>query len=79
MLERIMNRQKEAVKIFLETKGAFNPRAILIWDDYSGKDIRFNNKLAEYYWTGRHYAALNFFCAQVSLFFYSFLFQYEFQ
>lgn len=67
-LTSIMNRQKVWVKEYLD-KGELCPRACIIWDDYSGQDIRFNNVLSEYYWTGRHYATMNFFCAQVCFLF----------
>lgn len=43
----------------------FNPRAAIVWDDYSEKqDIRFNDSLATYYYTGRHFFTMNYFCAQ---------------
>lgn len=63
VLDKIMERQQKAEEAYLEDPN-IDPRAIIFWDDYSGNDIRFNTKLSEYYWTGRHYLTLNFFCAQ---------------
>lgn len=69
MMEMIMERQKIARAKFEEQvmKGdreKTNPRAVIIWDDYNGSDIRYNNTLARYYYTGRHYQTLNLFAAQ---------------
>lgn len=63
-LQAIMNRQKDAIKITLKDNPKFNPRALLIWDDYNGKDIKYNESLDSYYYTGRHYHTMNFFNAQ---------------
>lgn len=65
ILDKIMNRQKKGIEGYLGKEKDLNPRAAIIWDDYSGNDIKFNSKLNEYYYTGRHYATMNFFCAQV--------------
>lgn len=62
-LQKIMNRQEKALGIHFEQPN-IDPRAIVIWDDYSGSDIRFNAALAAYYYTGRHFLTLNFFCGQ---------------
>jgi hypothetical protein len=64
VLHKIMERQIFGIKKYTEQNQDENPRAVIIWDDYSGNDIRFNNSLNEYYFTGRHYATMNFFCAQ---------------
>lgn len=65
VLERIMKRQKTGIKLKKkDPENADDPRAIVIWDDYSGKDIRFNTQLARYYYTGRHFWTLNLFGAQ---------------
>lgn len=73
-LKKIMGRQKKAIKMHVDEDENINPRAMLIWDDYPGNDIKFNETLDEYYFTGRHYATMNLFCAQVSLFSNSFSF-----
>lgn len=64
-LKKIMERQKTAIKKHVDEDSNLNPRAMLIWDDYPGNDIKFNETLDEYYFTGRHYATMNLFCAQV--------------
>lgn len=63
MLQKIMDRQKKALEL-RKKDDEMDPRAVIIWDDYSGNDIRFNTKLAEYYYTGRHYMTMNLFGAQ---------------
>lgn len=68
VLNKIMQRQQAAIDKHLSKDDDQNPRIGIIWDDYSGNDIRFNQSLNEYYYTGRHYASINFFCAQVSFF-----------
>jgi hypothetical protein len=69
MMEAVMERQKVARRMAEEQlqqkmKEVTNPRAVVIWDDYNGSDIRYNNTLARYYYTGRHYQTLNLFGAQ---------------
>lgn len=64
-MKQIMNRQKKALKQYVDSNDDLNARIGIIWDDYSGDDIRYNQALNEYYFTGRHYASLNLFCAQV--------------
>ncbi len=64
VLTRIKKRQEAAIDAFTSGK-LKNPRAGIIWDDYNGKDIRFNDALADYYYTGRHFGTINFFNAQV--------------
>lgn len=57
ILELIMERQKEAIEIYLNSEEgdpqALNPRACIFWDDYNGRDITFNDALKDYYYTGR--------------------------
>lgn len=62
-LTRIMQRQAKAREMS-EHKPGLNPRACVIWDDYNGKDIKYNDTLANYYYTGRHFFTLNIFAAQ---------------
>lgn len=70
VLHDIMNRQQAAVKYCHEEisrlgdEASFNPRAWVAWDDYNGTDIKFNDTLNDYYYTGRHYWTMNTFCAQ---------------
>lgn len=56
-LMEIMTRQKEAIKKFLSNPknhpNPFNPRVCVLWDDYNGRDIKFNSMLDNYYYTGR--------------------------
>lgn len=68
ILRKIMEGQVKGIKEFLDRNENLNPRAILIWDDYNGKDIKYNEALEDYYYTGRHFATMNFFCAQVIFF-----------
>lgn len=63
MLELIMHRQKIAIQTDNKYKN-INPRIGIIWDDYMGDDVTYNQKLKEYYATGRHYRGLNIYCAQ---------------
>lgn len=63
MLERIKERQKDALDEFVKGK-IQNPHAGIIWDDYNGRDIRYNSALENYYYTGRHFGTVNFFNAQ---------------
>jgi len=63
VMQMIMDRQKAARGV-AEDDQSFNPRIVVIWDDYSGQDIKFNGALHKYYFTGRHYLSLNYFCAQ---------------
>ena len=58
MMEKIMERQAVARKKCEEQiqrgdKEITNPRAVVIWDDYNGNDVRYNQTLARYYYTGR--------------------------
>lgn len=57
ILQMVMDRQKEALDTYLaqdpEDPNSLNPRMCLFWDDYNGKDITFNDKLKDYYYTGR--------------------------
>lgn len=62
-LEQIMARQTLARKL-AESNPNINPRACIIWDDYNGRDIRYNDTLASYYYTGRHFMTFNIFAAQ---------------
>lgn len=67
LLQQIMDRQEIAIQYYLsqdDKNDPFNPIAFVCWDDYMGNEIRFNQKLAEYYYTGRHYYTLNLYCAQ---------------
>lgn len=67
ILDRIMKRQRLAIAAWKELKfdtKKIDPRAIIVWDDYMGHDIRYNEMLARYYFTGRHFMTLNYFCAQ---------------
>jgi hypothetical protein len=66
-MRKIMERQKKALAVYVNENDDFNARITIVWDDYSGDDIRYNQALNEYYYTGRHYASLNLFCAQVCL------------
>lgn len=63
-LLKIMDRQTQALKIALKEDKKFNPRAAIIWDDYNGTDVKYNEVLDNYYFTGRHYLTMNIFCAQ---------------
>lgn len=62
-LEQIMARQTLARRM-AERDPRINPRACVIWDDYNGRDIRYNDTLASYYYTGRHFMTFNVFAAQ---------------
>lgn len=58
MMEKIMARQEVARDKWEEEtlrheRTITNPRACVIWDDYNGNDVRYNNSLARYYYTGR--------------------------
>jgi len=58
MMERVMERQTLARKLaeeqIIQGDGVkINPRACIIWDDYNGNDVRYNQALARYYYTGR--------------------------
>lgn len=57
VLQTIMDGQALAIKTFLaqpeDHPNPFNPRVCVFWDDYNGKDIVFNDKLKDYYYTGR--------------------------
>ena len=57
ILQMIMDRQIQAIETFLKQKSddpmLFNPRVCIFWDDYNGKGIKFNEKLDDYYYTGR--------------------------
>lgn len=66
-MEEIMERQEKARKLSEDAhkQGKFvDPRIFLIWDDYMGKEIRFNDLLHRYYFTGRHYLSRNYYGAQ---------------
>lgn len=67
-LEEIMERQRVARMLMEEAdeKGLrpINPLIGIVWDDVSGKDIRYNEILAAYYYTGRHFMSRNYFAAQ---------------
>lgn len=64
VLRDIMHRQEVAIVLRLSEDPKLNPRAWVAWDDYNGKDVRYNEVLEDYYYTGRHYWTLNTFCAQ---------------
>lgn len=58
MMQLIMDRQTVAratteKQMEQGLKPVLNPRACIIWDDYNGKDVRYNDMLARYYYTGR--------------------------
>lgn len=53
-LRRIMNSQIAALDEHLRHPD-FNPRIGVIWDDYNGNDITYNETLRDYYYTGRHF------------------------
>lgn len=70
-LFKIMERQKKAIMLHAKQvnlkypeRDRINPRAVVIWDDYAGNDIKFNKGLHMYYLTGRHYFTMNFFMTQ---------------
>lgn len=68
-LKAIMKRQEIAMKMQEKQvaeghPNPVNPRAVIVWDDYMGKDIRFNRMLYQYYYTGRHYFTMNIFMTQ---------------
>lgn len=72
-LQQIMNRQKKAIEEHLKMVALreddpnvelLNPRVAVFWDDYNGRDVQFNEKLNDYYYTGRHYQTFNIFNAQ---------------
>lgn len=70
-LFRIMKRQIKAIQLHEKQVSLdypmhdrINPRAVVIWDDYMGNDIKFNKALHAYYLTGRHYYTMNFFMTQ---------------
>lgn len=68
-LKAIMDRQRQAIKLHrkqIKQKHPcpINPRALIIWDDYMGNDIRFNKMLHRYYYTGRHFHTMNLFMTQ---------------
>lgn len=61
-LDQIMKRQKKAIEEYLKmvplreadpNAEILNPRVAVFWDDYNGRDIQFNDKLNDYYYTGR--------------------------
>lgn len=68
-LGKIMARQTMARGLW-EKQGCdtnlrkFNPCAFVVWDDYMGYDITYDELLRRYYATGRHFMTINFFCAQ---------------
>lgn len=62
-LNKIRERQKKAVDDFKSGK-IDNPRAAVIWDDYNGRDIKYNEALDDWYYTGRHFQTMSFFNAQ---------------
>lgn len=67
VMQLIMDRQAQALKEYHENfdnNPDFNPRAFVNWDDYMGNEIRFEKKLHEFYFTGRHYAILAHYAAQ---------------
>ncbi len=63
VLDTIKKRQILALTLYTEGK-IENPHAVVMWDDYSGDDIRYNKSLEKYYYTGRHFGTLNLFLAQ---------------
>lgn len=63
MMQRVMHRQSEARKL-VEKNPKFNPRLLTIFDDYNGKNIKFNTQLENFYYTGRHYMTMTLFAAQ---------------
>lgn len=63
ILKKIMESQKKALEVHLKNP-EFNPRIGVIWDDYNGNDITYNDVLRDYYYTGRHYLSQNYFSAQ---------------
>jgi len=63
VLDLIKQRQIIALDQYTAGKIA-NPHAGVIWDDYNGKDIRYNAELEDYYYTGRHFGTINLFLAQ---------------
>ena len=63
VLNKIKQRQVEALDLYTAGK-IMNPHAVVMWDDYNGKDIRYNGALEDYYYTGRHFGTLNLFLAQ---------------
>lgn len=68
-LLKIMDRQIKAYNI-CETQmnsdhpNPINPRGLVVFDDYMGKDIKYNDPLKRYYMTGRHYACMTLFMTQ---------------
>lgn len=62
-LAAILMRQKIALAEYLKNP-LLNPRAFVIWDDYNGYDVIYNQALKDYYMTGRHYHTLNMFFIQ---------------
>lgn len=63
VFDEIKSRQVDAINAYLRDP-SLNPRAFIIWDDYSGHDVVYNDSLKEYYMTGRHYQTMNFFFGQ---------------
>lgn len=63
MLEQIKRRQVKAIELYLKNPD-FNPRTFVIWDDYNGYDIIYNQALKDYYMTGRHFKTFNMFFIQ---------------
>lgn len=66
VLQEIMDRQVTAIDAAMEVPPdqSINFLAGINWDDYMGNEIRFNRKLEEFYFTGRHYGTLNCYAAQ---------------
>lgn len=64
VLRQIMDRQTMAIEMRLGDYPHLNARAWVNWDDYNGDNIRYNEVLKDYYFTGRHYWTLNTFSAQ---------------
>ena len=63
VLGQIRQRQVEALDLYTAGK-IENPHACIMWDDYCGNDVRYNQALERYYYHGRHFGALNLFLAQ---------------
>lgn len=67
-MESIMDRQEKARKMAekANSKGLppVDPRIGIIWDDYMGNDIKYNDALHRYYFTGRHFCSRNYYGAQ---------------
>lgn len=63
-LKMVMARQKVAIQEYLKHPLEVNPRACIIWDDYNGKNVRFNETLEQTYTQGRHSQLCNIYNAQ---------------